>query len=136
MRLSIAIIVFAVSASPALSFDLTDKSYIGLDKATIKSTYSCAPSFLILGGNSRLVCYDKNTDKRALVFILNNGKAVNVDITPQDPPLIFNETISSLQSQCEAGGDNVTFKCKNGIQAAVRDIGFGLSVNLCLPEHC
>ena len=136
MKLLLAITLFNFSACPALSFDLTDRSYIGLDKATIKSTYSCAPSFLILGGGTRLVCYDTNADKRALVFILSNEKVVNVDITPQDPPLIFNEAISSLQSQCEAGEDNVTFKCKNGTQAVVRDVGSSLTINLCLQGHC
>ena len=136
MKLIITTTIFAVSACSALSFDLTDRSYIGLDKATIKSTYSCAPSFLVLGGDTRLVCYDTNADKRALVFILSNEKVVNVDITPQDPPLIFNEAISSLQSQCEAGEDNVTFKCKNGTQAVVRDVGSSLTINLCLQGHC
>ena len=102
--------------------------------SAIKSNYSCAPPFLILGGDHRLVCNDNGN--RTLVFILTNKKAVRVDITPQDPPLILNETISSLQSQCEPGEDNVTFKCKNGIKAAVRDSGFGLTINLCLQGLC
>ena len=110
MRLLIAIATLTISALPVLSLDLTDQSYIGLDMSAIKSNYSCAPPFLILGGDHRLVCNDNGN--RTLVFILTNKKAVRVDITPQDPPLILNETISSLQSQCEPGEDNVTFKCK------------------------
>ena len=134
MRILIAIATLTISALPVLSLDLTDQSYIGLDMPAIKSNYSCAPPFLILGGDHRLVCNDNSN--RTLVFILTNNKAVRVDITPQDPPLILNETISSLQSQCEPGEDNVTFKCKNGIKAAVRDTGFGLTINLCLQGHC
>jgi hypothetical protein len=136
MRLKIATATFVSIALPVLSFDLTDKSYIGLAMSEIKSTFSCAPSFLILGGGHRLICNDNNNGNSSLVFVLRKKTVVSVDITPQNPPLIFNQTISSLQSQCEAGEDNVTFKCKNGIQATVRDLGFGLSINLCLQGHC
>ena len=92
MRLLIAIATLTISALPVLSLDLTDQSYIGLDMSAIKSNYSCAPSFLILGGDHRLVCHDNGN--RTLVFILRKKKAVRVDITPQDSPLILNETIS------------------------------------------
>jgi len=123
-----------MSVSPAVSLDLTDKTYIGLDKSTIKSTYSCTPSFLILGGGSRLVCNDN--DIGILVFILKKNKVVSVDITHSNPPLTFNEATSLLQSQCVAEEDNATFKCKNGIQAAVSDQGFAVVINLCLQGDC
>ena len=134
MRLLIAIASFVMSVSPALSLDLMDKPYIGLDKSTIKSTYSCTPSFLIMGGSSRLVCNDN--DIGILVFILKENKVVSVDITHSNPPLTFNEATSLLQSQCVAEEDNATFKCKNGIQAAVSDQGFAVVINLCLQGDC
>ena len=134
MILRSAISALIVSVGPALSFDLSDKTYIGLDKPSIQSAFSCAPSFLILGGKSRLICNDNDTG--SLTFILSNNKAVSVDISPSNPPLTSKEATSLLQSQCIEAEDNTSFICNDGIQASVVDLGFAVMINLCSQGHC
>jgi hypothetical protein len=134
MRLFISAIAFSMSVGPALSFDLNDTTYIGLDKPSIQSAFSCAPSFLILGGKSRLICNEKDTG--SLTFILSNNKAVSVDISPSNPPLTSKEATSLLQSQCIEAEDNNSFICNDGIQASVVDRGFAVMINLCSQGHC
>ena len=134
MRLKSTISALIVSVGPALSFDLSDKTYIGLDKPSIQSAFSCAPSFLILGGKSRLIC--NNNDTGSLTFILSNNKAVSVDINPSNPTLTSKEATSLLQSQCIEAEDNTSFICNDGIQASVVDRGFAVMINLCSQGHC
>lgn len=134
MRLFISAIAFTMSVGPALSFDLYDTTYIGLDKPSIQSAFSCAPSLLIFGGKSRLICNDK--DIGTLTFILSDDKAVNVDVTLKNPPLTYKEATSLLQSQCMAAENDTSFICSEGIQASVVDRGFAVMINLCSQGHC
>ena len=134
MKFIISLIAFILCGSPALSLSLSVKSYIGHSKATIQSTYSCAPSFLSLADHSRLICNDN--DVGTFIFVLKGNRVVSVEINPSNQPLTFDEATSLLKSQCAASDSNTSFICRHDIQATVKDRGFAITINVCEQGHC